>query len=134
MATERSGWAVGWTFFAAFMMMMIGIWHAIAGLSAILDDTVLVTGQLGDGYFLKLDSTQWGWIHLLLGILILLAGLGLFTGAVWARTIGVILAVISCVGVFAWLPYYPVWGVLFIVASVSVIWALTVHGRDVIDM
>jgi hypothetical protein len=134
MATQRSGWAVGWTFFAAFMMMMMGIWHAIAGLSAILDDTVLVAGQLGDGYFLKLDSTQWGWIHLLLGILILLAGLGLFTGAVWARTIGVILATISCIGVFAWLPYYPVWGILFIVAGVSVIWALTVHGRDVVDM
>lgn len=129
---QTSGWAVGWTYFAAFMLIMLGIWHAIAGLAAILKDNVLVAGQLGDGYFLKLDSTQWGWIHLILGIVILLAGFALFTGAVWARTVGVIFAAISAIGVFAWLPYYPVWGVLFIVADVSVIWALTVHGRDVV--
>ena len=129
---ETSGWAVGWTYFAAFLLIMIGIWHAIVGFSAILKDNVLVAGELGDGYFLKLDSTQWGWIHLILGIVILLAGFGLFTGAVWARTIGVIFAVISGLAAFAWLPYYPVWGVLFVVAAVGVIWALTVHGRDII--
>ena len=129
---ETSGWAVGWTYFAAFLLIMLGIWHAIVGFSAILKDNVLVAGQLGDGYFLKLDSTQWGWIHLILGIVILLAGFGLFTGAVWARTIGVIFAVISGLAAFAWLPYYPVWGVLFVVAAVGVIWALTVHGRDII--
>jgi hypothetical protein len=129
---ETSGWAVGWTYFAAFLLIMLGIWHAIVGFSAILKDNVLVAGELGDGYFLKLDSTQWGWIHLILGIVILLAGFGLFTGAVWARTIGVIFAVISGLAAFAWLPYYPVWGVLFVVAAVGVIWALTVHGRDII--
>jgi hypothetical protein len=132
MSQNRSGWAVGWTYFAAFMMILLGFWHAIAGLGAIIKKSLYSIGQLGDGYFLKFNVQTWGWIHLILGIVILLAGLGLFTGAVWARTIGVIFAAISAIAAFAWLPYYPVWGALFIVADVGVIWALTVHGRDVV--
>lgn len=130
--TERSGWAVGWTYFAGFMMIMLGTWHAIAGLSAILKKAIYSTGgQLGDGYFLKFNVSTWGWIHLILGIVIVLAGFWLFTGAVWARTIGVILAILSALAGFGWLPYYPVWGILIVAIAVAVIWALTVHGRDV---
>jgi hypothetical protein len=134
MAQERSGWAVGWTMFAAFMLIMVGVWKAIAGLAALFDDETYVFGQLGDGYFLKLDPTQWGWIHLILGIVLALAGFGLFTGAVWARTVGVIAAVVSAIGTFAWLTWYPVWGILIIAVDVAVIWALTAHGRDITDM
>jgi len=130
--TNRSGWAVGWTYFAGFMMIMLGIWHAVAGLSSIIKKTVYTPGgQLGDGYFLRFDVSTWGWIHLILGIVIVLAGFWLFTGAVWARTIGVILAILSALAGFAWLPYYPVWGILMVAIAVAVIWALTVHGRDV---
>jgi hypothetical protein len=115
------------------MMIMLGIWHAIAGLSSILKDTIYTpAGQLGDGYFLKFNVSTWGWIHLILGIVILLAGTALFTGAVWARAIGVILAVLSGIAAFGWLPYYPVWAILFIAASIAVVWALTTHGRDVV--
>lgn len=127
--TERnSGWAVGWTVFAALMMVMIGFWHAIAGLVAILEDEFYVLGQ---EYVFQFDATTWGWVHLILGVLILLAGLALFSGAVWARTFGVILAVISAIAGFAWLPYYPIWGLLIVAAAISVIWALTAHGRDI---
>jgi len=129
---NRSSWAVGWTYFAAFLMIMLGIWHAIAGLSAIIKKSVYSTGgQLGDGYFLKLNVSSWGWIHLILGIVIVFAGFGLFTGAVWARVVGVILAVLSGIAAFAWLPYYPVWAILLIAAAVAVVWALTAHGSDV---
>jgi hypothetical protein len=62
---------------------------------------------------------------------ILASGFGLFSGAVWARIVGVIIAVISGLVAFTWLPYYPVWGIIFIVISIGVIWALTVHGRDI---
>jgi hypothetical protein len=125
---EPSAWAVGWTWFAGFMMILIGCWHAIAGLSAIIDDKFFVVVPK---YILKFDATTWGWIHLILGIVIVLAGFAVFTGAVWARTVGVILAVISAIAAFSWIPYYPVWGVLISVAAISVIWALTAHGRDV---
>ena len=125
---QRSGWAVGWTFFAGFMMIMIGSWHAIAGLAAIINDTFYVEGA---DYVFQFDTTTWGWIHLLAGIVILFAGFGVFSGAVWARTVGVILAVISSILAFAWLPWYPVWGIAMIAVDVAVIWALTAHGRDV---
>jgi hypothetical protein len=127
---EPSGWAVGWTFFAAFMMIMIGVFHIIAGLAAILEDEIYVLGQ---EYVFKFDVTTWGWIHMLLGIVILLAGFGLFSGAVWARTVGVILAIISAIIGFAWLPWYPIWGIVIIAIAVAVIWALTAHGRDVVE-
>ena len=75
--------------------------------------------------------TTWGWIHLIAGIIIYLAGFGLFSGAVWARTVGVILAAISAFVSFAWIPLYPVWSIVIIAIDVAVIWALTAHGRDI---
>jgi hypothetical protein len=133
MSEQRSGWAVGWTYFAALMMIMLGFWHAIAGLSGIIKKALYSPGgQLGDGYFLKFNVQTWGWIHLIIGIVILLAGFGLLGGAVWARTVGVIMAIVSALAGFAWLPYYPVWGTLIIAIAVAVTWALTAHGRDVL--
>ena len=79
------------------------------------------------------SGTTWGWIHLLLGIVVFLAALALFQGALWARTVGVILGGASGLIAFAWLPSYPVWGIIFVTVSVFVIWALTVHGRDLAD-
>jgi hypothetical protein len=127
---QRSGWAVGWTWFAALMMIMLGGWHVIAGLIAVIDDKFYVAGTK---YVFQFDTTTWGWIHIVGGIVILLAGFGLMSGAVWARTVGVILAVISGLVAFAWLPWYPVWGIMLAAISVSVIWALTAHGRDVTE-
>lgn len=124
-----SGWAVGWTYFAAMMMVLVGVFHAIAGLVAIVDDEFYVATR---NYVLQFDSTQWGWIHLILGIVVAVSGLYLLTGAVLARTVGVIMAILSAIAGFAWLPYYPVWGIVMVAIAVSVIWALTAHGRDVV--
>lgn len=125
---EPSGWAIGWITFAAFMMIIIGSFHVIAGLVALVDDNFYVVGR---EYIFKFDTTTWGWIHLLAGIVVALAGIGLFSGAIWARTVGVIMALVSAILAFAWLPYYPVWGIIILAMAVSVIWALTAHGRDV---
>jgi hypothetical protein len=130
MDNEPSGWAIGWTGFAGIMMVIGGIWWAIAGIVALVNDTFYVVGE---EYIFQFDVTTWGWIHLILGIAVLLAGFYLFTGAVWARTVGVIIAVLWALVAFAWLPWYPVWAILFIAASISVIWALTAHGRDITE-
>jgi hypothetical protein len=122
-----SGWAVGWIIFASTMMIMIGVFQAIAGLVAIVNDEFYVVGA---EYIFQFDATTWGWIHLLVGIAILVSGLYLFTGAVLARTVGVIMAIISAIAGFAWLPWYPVWGIIIVALAVGVIWALTVHGRE----
>ena len=125
---EVSGWAAGWTIYAAVWMWILGFFHALAGFSAIVEDVIYVTTP---EYIYQLDVTTWGWIHLILGVVVLLAGFALFNGAVWARTIGVILAVISTLANFVWLPYQPLWGLAMIAANVFVIWALTAHGRDI---
>jgi hypothetical protein len=123
-----SSWAVGFTFFAAFIMLMIGAFQVIAGLAAIFENEFFVVSQK---YAFEVDVSAWGWIHLLIGLVVLSAGFGLFSGAVWARTLGVIIAVISAIANFLFLPFYPVGSILIIVIDVTVIWALTAHGRDI---
>jgi hypothetical protein len=125
---ETSGWAVGWTTYAAVWMWILGFFHAMAGFVGILEDELYAVTP---NYVFQLDVTTWGWIHLIMGIVVFIAGFAVFSGAVWARTIGVILAVLSTLSTFAWLPWYPLWGLVMITANVFVIWALTVHGRDV---
>jgi len=85
-------------------------------------------------YFLAVNVSGWGWIHVIAGLIVLLAGFGIFKGAVWARTVGVIIATISAIANFASLPYYPIWGICMILVDVAIIWALTVHGRDIVAM
>jgi hypothetical protein len=107
---ERSGAAVGWITFAGIMLIMVGVFHAIAGLAGIIENEfygavpAAGTPATGDVYFLQFDATTWGWIHLIGGLIVMFAGFGLFSGAVWARTVGVIVAVISAIVNFAWMP------------------------------
>ncbi len=127
-ALQPSGGAVGLTALAGILMFMLGGWWIIAGLVAIVNDDFYVVTQ---EWIFEFSSTSWGWTHLILGFVVLFAGIGVFGGAVWARTVGVILAGISGLVAFAWLPYSPVWAVLIVTLSVFTIWALTVHGRDI---
>src|SRR5262245_61936851 len=85
---QPSGWAIGWIYFAATMMILIGTFHVIAGLSAIIDDDFYVKAN---DYIFKFDTTTWGWIRLIVGILVAIAGGYLLTGSVIARTVGVIM-------------------------------------------
>jgi hypothetical protein len=125
---NRSGAAVGLTVFAATMMIMIGSLQALQGLVALFNDTFYVVGHK---WVFEFDVTAWGWIHLILGIVVAVAGFYLFQGAVWARTVGVIVVAVGAILNFAWLPYYPVWSTILIALDVFVIWALTAHGRDI---
>ena len=126
--TSPNNAAVGLTVFAGVMMIMVGVFQAIQGVVALVNDTFYVVGQK---WTFSFDITAWGWIHLLVGILLVAAGFFLFQGAVWARVIGVGAVAISAVLNFMWLPYYPLWSITIITLNVFVIWALTVHGRDI---
>ena len=124
----RSGLAVGFIVFAGVAMVMIGAFHALQGLVALFNDDFYVVGQK---WIFEFDLTTWGWIHLLVGLLVLAAGFFVFQGAVWARTVGIAVAAVSAVLNFMWLPHYPIWSLIIIALDVLVIWALSVHGRDV---
>jgi hypothetical protein len=120
--------AVGMTAFAAIMMMTVGVFQAFQGIVALLNDTFYVVGEK---WTFSFDITTWGWVHLIVGAAVAAAGFFLLTGAVWARVVGIGVAILSAVLNFAWLPYYPIWSVLIIAVDVFVIWALTVHGREI---
>lgn len=117
-----SGAAVGGAIFAGVMMIIIGAFQTIAGLAAIIEDDLFVVGK---DYIFSLDTTAWGWVHLALGIVILIAGFALFSGKVWAGTLAIVLAVLSAVANFFYIPHYPFWAILIIALDVWVIWALT---------
>ena len=125
--TGRSGLPLGTTAAAAIILIIGGVCHAMQGFVGIATNEFYVTTQK---WIFQFDVTTWGWIHVIVGVVAVLAGIGLFTGAVWARAVAVLVAAISILVNFAWLPYYPVWSILIIAFDVFVIWALTAHGRD----
>jgi hypothetical protein len=127
MSEDRSGWAAGFTYFAAVMMIMTGAFHAMNGFIAIVHKAFF---HPPPNYVFAFNVSTWGWIHLIVGFAILIAGFGVLTGSVLARTIGVILAVIAGLAGFAFIPYYPVASILFVALNVLVIWALTAHRMD----
>ena len=128
MNRQPSAAAVGWALFAAIMLMIAGMFQIIAGIAAIIEDDFFVAGQK---WVFEFDVTTWGWIHVILGGLLLLVGAGILTGNVVARTVGVLIAGLSAIANFAYLPYYPVWAIIVIAIDIAIIWALTAHGRDV---
>jgi hypothetical protein len=120
-----SGWATGGVIFAAAVMTMIGIFSVIAGLVAIIDDEFYVVTA---NYTFDLDVSAWGWIHLILGAGVLAAAFGLFSGATWAAVVTIVLATLSGIANFFFIPYYPLWSILVIALDVWVIWAVTRPG------
>jgi hypothetical protein len=123
-----SGWAVGFILFAAIMMIMVGIWQALQGLIAIFENEFYVATR---NYLFEFDATTWGWIHLIVGVIVAFAGWGLLSGRTWARVVAITLAVLSAIANFLFIPYYPFWSLLIIAVDVFVIWAIAAHGREV---
>jgi hypothetical protein len=128
--SDPVGTAAGVTAFAGILMIMTGAFHVLQGLVALLNDEFYVVGP---EYIFQFDVTAWGWVHVLLGLVVAFAGVALFRGAVWARTIAVIMASISLVASFAWMPHYPLWSLTIIAFDVLVIWAAVFHGPNLVD-
>ena len=125
-----SGWAVGFILFAAIMMIMVGIWQALQGLIAIFENEFYVATR---NYLFQFDATTWGWIHLVLGVIVAFAGWGLLSGRTWARVVAITLAVLSAIANFLFIPYYPFWSLLLITLDIFVIWAVAAHGGALRD-
>src|SRR3954447_8271312 len=123
---EVSGWTVGFVGLAGVLLAMLGGFHIIAGIAGIVSDGYFVVGS---SFASALDPTAWGWVNLLGGAVILAAGIGVFGGRVWARAIGVALAVVSAVDSFLFIPYQPFWSIAMLVIAAGVIWALLAYGR-----
>lgn len=129
MGREATGDGWGLVIFAGVMMILLGCFHAVAGLTAILKDQFFVFSP--SNYLISVDVTTWGWVHLIAGVVVALAGVLVFSGALWARAIGILLAVVSAIANFLFIPYYPFWSLLMIALDIFVIWALARDRREV---
>ena len=118
----------GWVVFASAMMFLLGCFQVVQGLVAIFDDGFYHVTE--SGLVIDVDYTVWGWVHLFLGVLIIISGLGVLTGNLAARTVGVLLAGVSALVNLAFIEAYPIWSVVIITIDVLVIYALTVHGKE----
>jgi hypothetical protein len=117
------GAATGFTALAATLMVLSGLWSFFVG----------ITGVLSQAFYLRVPNFTfsysvhaWGWTHLVIGAIVFAAGVCLFLGMLWARIVGVVLAVISGIANFLFLPHYPIWSIIVIALDVIIIWALTV--------
>ena len=123
-ARSRAG--AGWVTFAAIMMIVLGIFGVFEGLAAIVKSGFY---HVPPNYYISVNAKGWGWIHLIISIIVVLAGFALFQGALWARVVGIIMASLSAIANFLFIPFYPVWSLLIIAIDIIVIWALIAHGR-----
>jgi hypothetical protein len=111
----------GTTLFAAVLLITVSALEILEGIAAIAKDTVFVSGL---NYVFEFDLTTWGWIHLVLGIIGVAVGLGIVAGQQWGLLLGVLVAFFGALSNFAFLPYYPFWGIVLLAFNGFVIWAL----------
>ncbi|MFB7332357.1 hypothetical protein FNH09_23240 [Streptomyces adustus] len=123
----NSGWVTGGVTFAGVLLLLNGILAILEGISAIAKDDIYV--RVG-AYVYKINLTGWGWILLIVGIIGVVVGAFILKGAAWARVGGIVLAAVSIVLQFLFLPYQPVWSIIVIAMDIFVIWALAVYHAE----
>jgi hypothetical protein len=117
----------GWVSFAGIMMILLGAFQSVVGLVALFSPTYFLVGP--EGLVLSLSFAGWGWVHLLLGILILAAGFAVLAGKPWGRFIGIVLAGLSALANLVFIAAYPMWSIIIIAVDVAVIYALATDRR-----
>ncbi|WP_330307832.1 MULTISPECIES: hypothetical protein [unclassified Streptomyces] len=126
-SSRKSAWAAGGVTFAGVLMGMNGILHILQGIAAIAKDDVYA--RVGD-YTYRINLTGWGWILVMLGAVTAVTGWGILTREAWARLTGILIAALSIIAQFMFLPYAPLWGLIVIAVDLFVIWALSVYKPD----
>jgi hypothetical protein len=112
----------GWAVFVGILIFIVGAFNIIWGLTALFNDTALTVGEQG---LIVWDFTAWGWIHLILGIVLILTALGLFGGQGWARWTAIFFVMLNAFGQIAWMSTYPLWSILIITLDIIIIYQLT---------
>jgi hypothetical protein len=122
-----TAWA-GWAIFASMMMVMVGAFQVIVGLTALLNSSYYVARN---GLLINVNYAAWGWVHLVLGAVAVAAGFGLLAGRMWARVVGIAMALVSAVVNLAFMAAYPLWSTTVIALDVVVIYAIAMHGKEI---
>lgn len=124
---SRTGWA-GWGVFAAVIMIVSGAFSVLQGLVALIGPNAYFVAARGSLFLF--DVTGWGWWNLIIGALLILSGIALLAGQMWARVVAIILASLSAFGQLMLIPVQPWWALAIIAVDVLVIYAVTAHGRE----
>lgn len=126
--TSVDGSWLGWIGFASFMLLLGGFFSAIAGFAALFKDGVVLSG-FGNNIWL-MTYVQWGWVHILIGVLAIVAAGSLLAGHMYGRIIAIVVAFLSALVNMAFVPVYPIWSIIVIFIDVMVIYSVMVHGGD----
>jgi len=126
--TRKQAWAQGGTVLAGTLMLIIGAYQIFLGITAIVRSNFVVVTP-NNGYY-TINRTGWGWVQLGIGIVVLLAGLFLFTGSTMAKIVGIAVVALSALGNFFLIPYYPIWALLLIAVDIFAIWAIATARTD----
>ncbi len=124
--SDTDDWS-GWISFAGVMMILLGGFQLVEGLVALLRPDYYLVGS--EGLVVSVSFTGWGWVHLLLGVFVLAAGIGVMAGRTWANVVGIVLAGLSALVNLAFIAAYPLWAILVIAVDIAVIYALTTNRR-----
>lgn len=126
MSKQVTGWT-GWVAFAGIYAVLVGIFQAIIGFVSLFKNDIFVVGRETIWF---VDYSTWGWIHILIGLFILLVGLAILAGQTWGRVFGVIMVSLSAIATFAFVPVYPIWSVIILIVDILVLYALIAHGGE----
>lgn len=127
---DVSGW-IGWIYFGGLMMVLLGMLHMTAGFVALFKDEVYL---LTTSNVWILDLTTWGWVHVIAGLIVLMAGFAVMSGKMWGRVVGILIGILAAVANFAFIPIYPVWSIIMLTVSILVVFALVAHGDEAKDL
>lgn len=112
----------GWTVFTGAILLIVGSLDFFWGLAAVLNGEVVVVGGHG---VIWISTTFWGWVHLILGLIVAATGLMLFSGSPAARGLAIFFVALNCVSMIVWFPLAPLWALLIIALDVVIIYQLT---------
>jgi len=122
------GASFGISMFAGLIMLVVGGFHVLMGLAAVIGPDESLWGTTDYSY--SADVTGWGWAHLILGVIAVVVGGAIMLGRAWGFMIGLVVAVLSALENFAFLPHEPVWSAVLLGFDALVIWALTAELRE----
>ena len=126
---EMTEWT-GWVGFAGIMLYLVGFFHIIAGITALFNQNFYVVTEKSLWVF---NTAQWGWVHIIGGLIVIWAASSLMKGHVFGRIFAVLVALASAIANMAFVPVYPIWSILMIVIDVLVIYAVVVHADELKD-
>lgn len=129
--SEVGPWTVGLAVFAGSIMLMVGVFQIIMGFAAVLNKNFYA---ITPNYVFSFDITTWGWIHILIGVVVAIAGAGIFSGNAWGRGLGIFFAIVSAIANFFFIPYYPFWSIMIIILDIAIIGALSRYSPEAAAM